>query len=215
MTPITICILITIVVILLILYRVGDQLPGLLQDQSTVTGAKPYSLSRSLFCLWTLLMFFALCFIGIYTGQLPKIDPGTLLLMGIASGTTLVSRTIDRIQSGDTSFIRIQDAASGGFWKDILSDQNGISISRLQTLCFNLIYAAIFVSTVISKQELYPFDHTALTLLGISSGAYALLKIPEARHPSFSALPVPMDKYTPSGQNKHGSPHPEPNSAVP
>ena len=182
MKPLAICIIIVTVIILFILFWVHDKLPGLLKDQSTAEpNKKPYSLSRTLLFLWTLLCIFGLCYVGIKTGELPKIDSSTLILMGIAAGTSLAGRSIDNLQANNAQFKRIQDSETEDFLADILSDANGISVSRFQTLCFNLIYACIFISTVFTKLQFYHFDETTLTLLGISSGAYAMLKIPEGQ----------------------------------
>jgi hypothetical protein len=182
MKPLSIAIYVVIAIVLIILYLIRDQLSGFLKDQSAQTGAdKPYSLSRTLFSFWTLLIFFAFSYIGIAKGELPDITKSILLLMGIASGTALASRTIDNIQAGNPKLSRIQDLVSEGFLTDILSDANGISITRFQTLAFNLIYGGVFISTVFTDSTLYPFNDMTLTLLGISSGTYTLSKIPESQ----------------------------------
>jgi hypothetical protein len=180
MKPLTICIDVVIAIVLVILYLVRNQLPEFFEDESTQSpGKKPFSLSRTLFCFWTLLIFFSFCYIGITKDELPKIDSNILLLMGIASGTALAGRAIDKTQAANPKVTRIQDQARQNFLKDILTDANGISISRFQTLCFNLIYGGIFISTLFVSGQIFGFDASALALLGLSSGAYAVTKIPE------------------------------------
>lgn len=184
MKPLTISIYIVIAIILVIMYLIRNQLSGFLKDQSiAIPGNKPYSLSRTLFCFWTVLIFFSFCYIGIMTGALPAMNDGnsTLILMGIASGTALAGRTIDNIQAGNPNINRIQDLKHEDFLTDILSDANGVSVSRFQTLCFNLIYGCIFIATVFTDEKLCTFDSQTLTLLGLSSGAYAAMKIPESQ----------------------------------
>ncbi|MDO3627579.1 hypothetical protein [Mucilaginibacter sp. BT774] len=182
MEPLRICTIVAVAIIIFILYLVRDHLSGLLKDQSSQSAdLKPYSLSRVLFSFWTLLVFFSICYIIFVTGELPDIKSSTLALMGIAAGTTVAGRAIDNIQAGNPNLVRIQDLKDEGFLTDILSDANGVSISRFQTLCFNLIYGGFFLSTVFAKNELFNFKPETLTLLGLSSGAYALLKIPESQ----------------------------------
>ncbi|RKR84131.1 hypothetical protein BDD43_4358 [Mucilaginibacter gracilis] len=167
--------------IFLILFFKMRELSALLKDDSALSpDQKPYSLARTILCFWTLIIFLSICYIGIVSDNLPKIDAGVLILMGIVVGTTTAGRVIDTTQSKDPNITRTQDTdPSVGFLTDILSDANGISISRFQTLVFNIIYGCAFISIVVTQNTLYNFPPETLTLLGISSGAYALLKIPE------------------------------------
>jgi len=157
-----------------------------LRDTSTLPVAqRSFSLASTLTFYWTALIILSICYIGIVNDALPVIDNGVLILMGIVAGTTTAGKVIDANQSQDPNIARSQDTTpSSGFLTDILSDSNGISVSRFQTVMFNIIYGCVFVSAVISQHELYDFPSQTLTLLGISSGAYALLKIPENTPPT-------------------------------
>ncbi len=140
----------------------------------------PFSLSRTLLFYWTVIIILSYCFIGIIDDNASVISPAVLILMGIMAGTTTTGKLIDTDQIQNPSIVnRIQDMPSEGFLNDILSDGNGVSISRLQIVAFNIIFGLIFIGYVVSQHVLYNFPATTLTLLGISSGAYALLKIPE------------------------------------
>jgi len=182
-TSLRIAIIVVISIILLIILLIGKKLSGLLKDQSIQVDAnKPFSLSRTLLCLWTLLIIFGFCYIGLATGSLPHASTSTIALLGIAAGASLIGRTVDRSQAAtNPPASLIQNDVTEGFLLDILSDTNGISIARLQTVCFNLIYAGLFVSTIIQNTQLADFDATTLGLLGVSSGTYAALKTTEVK----------------------------------
>jgi len=163
-----------------------------LRDTSILPVAqRSFSLASTLTFYWTALIILSVCYIGIVNDCLPVIDNGVLILMGIVAGTTTAGKVIDANQSQDPTIARSQDTTqSVGFLTDILSDSNGISVSRFQTVMFNIIYGCVFVAVVISQHKLYDFPSQTLTLLGISSGAYALLKIPENTPPTVNPLPV-------------------------
>ncbi|HLN95021.1 MAG TPA: hypothetical protein VK183_05235 [Flavobacterium sp.] len=172
---------VALAIIVLLVFVLRRHLSALLKDESTLpVPLRSYSLSRSILFFWTMVLFLSICYIGIKTDNLTPIDSGVLILMGIVVGTATTGRVIDSSQTQDPAIIRTQDThQSQGFLLDILSDGNGVSISRLQTVIFNIIYGCAFVSLVITQEILYNFPTETLTLLGISSGAYAFMKVPE------------------------------------
>jgi len=68
---------------------------------------------------------------------------------------------------------------SRGFLRDVLSDERGISIHRFQLFVWTLVLGIIFCSIVYSRLEMPQFSSTMLGLMGISSGTYLGLKMPE------------------------------------
>jgi hypothetical protein len=86
-----------------------------------------------------------------------------------------------------------KDMPSQGFWLDILSDRNGLSIHRLQALVFNLLFGAWFVYQSVTHLKgigpLTPLNILSsimpvitqpnLILLGLSAGTYVALKSTE------------------------------------
>jgi len=68
---------------------------------------------------------------------------------------------------------------SRGFWRDILSDSNGISLYRFQIAVWTLIIGFIFIIDVYNTLSMPQFDNTLLALMGISSGTYLGFKFPE------------------------------------
>lgn len=162
---------------------------GLLQDNSTAD-PKPYSFSRVQVTWWTVVIIGSFLYIFTLTHgissddpQFHILNPTALILLGISAGTLGVGRVIDDSQeTHDTD--RHQDLPSEGFWRDILSDENGISIHRLQCLFFNLIYGLIFIYMVFENRTMPDFSEWELTIMGISSATYIGLKAAENTNPN-------------------------------
>lgn len=70
-------------------------------------------------------------------------------------------------------------SVSRGFLRDVLSDERGISIHRFQLFVWTLVLGIIFCSVVYGSLEMPQFSSTMLGLMGISSGTYLGLKMPE------------------------------------
>lgn len=68
---------------------------------------------------------------------------------------------------------------SRGFLRDVLSDERGISIHRFQLFVWTLVLGVIFCTVVYGSLEMPQFSSTMLGLMGISSGTYLGLKMPE------------------------------------
>ena len=68
---------------------------------------------------------------------------------------------------------------SRGFLRDVLSDERGISIHRFQLFVWTLVLGVIFCVVVYGSLEMPQFSSTMLGLMGISSGTYLGLKMPE------------------------------------
>lgn len=73
-----------------------------------------------------------------------------------------------------------REPESTGFFSDILQDDNGNSVHRLQMLLFNLIAMAMFTASVYASKDatMPPVPEEVLALLGISNGTYLGLKLP-------------------------------------
>jgi len=68
---------------------------------------------------------------------------------------------------------------SEGFFKDILSDANGISLYRFQIAAWTVVLGIIFISSVLNILTMPEFPKELLALMGISSGTYIGFKFPE------------------------------------
>jgi hypothetical protein len=72
---------------------------------------------------------------------------------------------------------------SQGFLIDILSDADGVSFPRFQLFAWTIVLGLVFAMEVLRDVAMPVFDATLLGLLGVSSGTYLGMKIPEATAP--------------------------------
>lgn len=156
----------------------------ILKDTSTSTN-KPYSYSRTQLMWWTFLILpsISICY-GANSFHFPSIDPSLLTLLGIGAGTRIMASIID---GSDIRNGKIRAKANGiscNFITDILDDGHGISIHRLQSLLFNLLFGIIYLNSFFNNIQALPkFTSEELALIGISSGSYLALKANENSKP--------------------------------
>lgn len=169
----------------------------------------PYSLARFQLAFWSLLIVAAYLFIWMITEELDTITGSVLALLGIGSGTALGARLIDSetpAKSADApsgtngaegaapAAVPVQarptkPAVSEGFVRDLLSDEQGISLHRLQLFIWTLVLGVIFIADVYNRLTMPEFSTTLLGLMGLSSGTYLGFKVPENR--TAAQAPVP------------------------
>jgi hypothetical protein len=68
--------------------------------------------------------------------------------------------------------------ASTDFFRDILSDDDGVSFHRFQMFAWTIVFILIFVFSVYNVLAMPDFDTTLLALMGISGGTYVGFKLP-------------------------------------
>jgi hypothetical protein len=91
----------------------------------------------------------------------------------------------ERIKLIDNKIEALKQQAAGppikssGFFSDLLSDKDGISLHRYQLLVWTAILGTLFIYKVLTSLVMPNFDDTLLTLLGISGGLYVGFKWPE------------------------------------
>ncbi len=171
---------------------------GMLNDTST-QGRKPYSLARALLTWWTGIILVSFLSTFLSSGCIPTLRDSTLTILGIAAATAAAARVIDLSDRSHT-VARSQDNSPGrGFFQDILSDENGVSVHRFQIFAFNLSIGVWFLAKVYQNLDQASCDYVMpeitsnnLVLLGLSSSIYAGLKITEnqgsPRQPGVSDL---------------------------
>lgn len=69
--------------------------------------------------------------------------------------------------------------ASGNFLLDVLSDDRGVSLSRFQMLIWTTVLGIVFIVSVRTDLAMPDLSGTLLALMGVSSGTYIGLKLPE------------------------------------
>lgn len=177
----------SVFLILLIIFLYFDFKHDLLKDSSTAI-KKPYSYSRVQLAWWTLIILSSFICIVIVKTKIPELDQSTLILIGISSATIATGRLIDVSDQKDLTINRYQNNERKGLLLDIISDQNGASIHRLQTVLLNLTFGIWMIIMVLNNLNDCSIDVSKiipiiqpnnLVLLGISSATYAALKIPE------------------------------------
>lgn len=144
----------------------------------------PFSLSRSQLAVWTVIIscsfiYMALCLGGDCTNV--PINQTALILMGIGASVTTASSIMDKREIADNR-PRHQNSPSQGFFIDILSDDNGISIHRFQNVVWTSIAMVLYLSKVYATKsgcDLPELSQTLLILTGISSTTYLFMKANE------------------------------------
>ncbi len=144
---------------------------------------RPYSLARVQSAWWFFLVLFSFIFISLINGTLTDIPNTVLGLMGIAGGTFLTSELVDSSRrkrpesQGRPAAVASREFT--GFFNDIFSDAGGVAFHRFQMFVWTLALGGIFVIRVLRNLDMPDFDESVLYLMGISSGTYLGMKIPE------------------------------------
>ncbi|WP_158826621.1 hypothetical protein [Mucilaginibacter lacusdianchii] len=145
--------------------------------------SNPFSLSRVQLAVWTVVIACSYIYLELCMGNCSTtgINQTALILMGISAAVTTGSTLMDKreIQDGRD---RHQNAPSEGFFVDILSDDNGISIHRFQNVIWTAIAIIIYLNKIYSIRTgcaLPELSETLLALTGISSVTYLAIKSQE------------------------------------
>lgn len=148
----------------------------------------PYSFSRVQLLWWSIIIIWCCCYhFGNSDSSFPPEAYNILIVIGISLGTTTAAKIIDNVEIRNKQK-RHQDEGSQGFFYDILSDENGISVHRFQACAFNLIFGLKFLIGFLVKEEILSLGEIELGLMGISSTAYLGLKMNENTHGKGAAV---------------------------
>ena len=138
-------------------------------------GSKSYSLSAVHLFFWTTVILASYMLIWFICDDMNSIVGSSLVLLGISAGTASAGSIIDN--SGKNNLTaRSQGNSSPSFWRDMLYENNEISIHRYQMLMFNLVVGVFFIYKTASDLKMPELNEALLTMLGISSATYASLK---------------------------------------
>lgn len=150
----------------------------ILRDQSNAE-KKPYSFARAQLMWWTTII---VSHYAAYFGHIKKLGElptSCLTLLGISVAAATAARIIDGRDIAE-NVVRHQDQTLGvNFFRNILSDENGISVHRFQAVVFNIIFGLVFMAVFHQERGFVDFSATELALMGISSAAYLGVKINE------------------------------------
>lgn len=149
----------------------------LLRDSNGQENNAPFSLARHQMAFWTVVVVGSYVYIAMLTGGISAPNATALYLIGISGSTGLVAGSIDqrRRSNGDHRPLTHEN-----WFEDLLSDDNGVSIHRLQILIWTLVLGFFYILEVYHSLAMPEFDAAQLGLLGISSGLYVGFKFPES-----------------------------------
>ena len=160
-------------------------IPGLSilwRRQRANTNLGPFSLARAQMAFWFFMVISAFVLIWMITGDTDTITEGVLVLIGISAGTALGATAIDSAKR-DTTKQPIPGQGSRGFLNDVLGDGSGLSFHRFQIFVWTMVLGFVFFKNVMGHLAMPEFGTNLLTLMGISSGTYLGLKLPEQQAP--------------------------------
>jgi hypothetical protein len=163
--------------------------------------AAPFSLTKVQFGLWTAIISSVYVYLSLCKGDCAEtaINKTALVLMGISSGTVIASSIIDNKEISDLR-PRHQNSPSQGFFIDILSDENGISLHRFQNLAWTIIAMTVYlykVSEITTGCQLPELSDTLLALTGISTATYIVMRTQENATAGPASLPAPAQAAVP------------------
>lgn len=101
---------------------------------------------------------------------------------------------MEELRAEKMSLYRKITNQSEGFLLDVLSDNYGVNFHRFQALAWTAVLGIIFASHVYRDLAMPQLSETLLGLMGISSGTYLSLKIPENSSPD----PTPDNPANPA-----------------
>jgi len=141
-----------------------------------------FSLAKTQLAFWTNIIAIVMVCQYFFNDGFVIISNTAWLLLGMGAvtrGTSYImdSREVKKEEKGEIT--RHQNINSRGFWTDILTDENGLSIQRLQKVIFHIIGAVFFIYQSFRDYEIPELDNGLLILMGVSSATYLGLKTNE------------------------------------
>jgi hypothetical protein len=143
---------------------------------------KRYDLERAQTAFWFALVLPTYVCLWLITGDLNTLTPSVLGLIGISGATTLIGNLIKRPKGQEGVYVSgelnstiecsVVEAASAGFWPDILSDDDGYSFHRFRIVAWTILLGIIFVWSVYHYVAMPNFSGGVLAMMGISAATY-------------------------------------------
>jgi len=154
-----------------------------LQHVPLLNRNSPYSLAKAQFAGWTVVIASSYIYLSLCKGDCATagINKTALVLMGIGAGIVTATTIMDKREMLDNR-PRHQNRPSRGFFVDILSDENGISIHRFQNFVWTVIAMIVYTMKVAHVQNgcvLPELSDTLLALTGISGVTFLTLRATE------------------------------------
>ncbi|MDB4920321.1 hypothetical protein [Mucilaginibacter sp.] len=143
----------------------------------------PFNLAKTQFAAWTVIIASSYIYLSLTKGDCAEgaINKTALVLMGIGTGILTAAAIIDKREMLDNR-PRHQNRPSKGFFADILSDDNGVSIHRFQNFVWTAIAIIVYVMKVSHVQSgcvMPELSDTLLALTGISGVTFLTMRASE------------------------------------
>ena len=143
----------------------------------------PFSLAKTQFAGWTVIIASSYIYLSLTKGDCADgaINKTALVLMGIGTGILTAAAIIDKREILDNR-PRHQNRPSKGFFADILSDHNGVSIHRFQNFVWTGIAMIVYLMKVAHVQAgcvMPELSDTLLALTGISGVTFLTMRTTE------------------------------------
>lgn len=180
-----------VMIVLFVLFFILVKKTGIIKGENIKGDQNVYSLSRAQLAFWTFIIIFSFLYVYAVTGEITPITSSTLVLLSISMTTTAGATIIDSSRPGGSVG---GVSKSQGFLKDIISDCNGVSIHRFQMVVWTVILGVFFIRSVFSNLSMPQINDSMLVLMGISSGTYVGLKIPEKTIPATDSNPEKINE---------------------
>lgn len=144
----------------------------------------PYSLSSTQMAFWIVIIFSSFTYLLIINRELANVPNSTLILLGITTLTAVGSKGVPLMNNGGSSDRKYHVAQASKvsgtinrFMIDLISEgESGVSIHRVQMLLFTFLFGIYYAFQVFKQQMLPDFTPEQLSLIGVSSGSFVLLK---------------------------------------
>jgi hypothetical protein len=156
------------------------QISAVLRDGDATT---TYSLARVQMAFWLYLITAAFVFIWLVTGDYNGVlTPQSLTLLGISGTTALMAISVDARDGGAGGGAGgAPTKTSQGFLNDILNENGGVALHRLQIAVWTAILGVVFLVEIFHSFRLPTFDSNLLILMGISGVTYVGFKFEEKK----------------------------------
>lgn len=166
-----------IVALLLYLGRKTELLRDSVPSQPDFT-KRPYSMAKTQLAFWIVVIVG--CFIYVYfkKAEFNDVINGTaLVLLGLSTATTALSAiAISPSGPSPAPDHPAPPPLHENFLSDIMSDNEGMNVHRVQMLLWTVVFGIIFVHQVWKGGEFPDYDEKIYGLMGISSATYVWFK---------------------------------------
>ncbi|MBI2514493.1 MAG: hypothetical protein HYV96_21165 [Opitutae bacterium] len=145
---------------------------------------RPYSMAKSQLAFWITVIVG--CFLYLYFKHeefVGVINNTALILLGLSTATTALSGVVTNQKDSEKGKSPTPAADHPApppihedFLKDIMSDNEGMNVHRVQMFLWTLVFGIVFIHQVVKEGKFPEYDAQIFGLMGISSVTYVWFK---------------------------------------